>query len=762
MCGIELQIEERKKLMQNRFICATKEYNTFEKQVPAPYIRKSFISDSKTKGRIKIAVCGFYELYMNGRNITRGILSPYISNPQDYIYCDEYDVEFDEGENVLGILLGNGFQNNPGGHIWEFDKASFRSAPMVSLMAEFKNSKGEIVKIESDESFKTTPSPILADDYRFGETYDARCEISGWCEKGFDDSGWKNVMKVNSPGGEIRVCEATPIVVEEELKPVNIIKTKNGYVYDFGVSNSGVCRLKVKGKPGQEIVLRHADDFKDGEINIAGVWFVRKFWDRDKEIVHKDTYICKGLDEECYTPTFTYHGFRYVEVSGITEEQATKGLLTFVVFHSKLNTRGDFSCSDEVANTLQEMTRRSDVSNFHHFPTDCPQREKNGWTADAALSCEQTLLNFDPEVNYREWLRNICKAQNKEGALPGIIPTAGWGFEWGNGPAWDCILAYLPYFVYIYRGETEMIYESADSFIAYLKYLKTRMDEKGLLAIGLGDWCQVGQDGGGEPIAPLIVTDSIMAKDIADKIAFLFNAVGMTEQRDFALQFSEDIMNAIRENLIDFETMTVYGECQTCQAMAIFYNVLRENEKEVAFSKLLEYIRKEDDHMLVGVLGGRVIFHVLTQFGYSDLAYTMITRPDFPSYGNWIERGATTLWEVFTLENKSSMNHHFWGDISGWFIKCIAGIRLNPDGNDVNSVEIKPSFVKKLDNAKAYHIAPCGKISSAWERKNDKIILTLEIPEGMKSVINLEKGYVFSDKNTSKAATSGEYEIYKL
>lgn len=749
--------------MLKNFISGTVEFNTFEKPIPAPYIRKSFMSDISSKGKIIIAVCGFYELYFNGKNITKGFLSPYISNTEDYIYCDEYDVDINEGENVIGILLGNGFQNNPGGYIWDFDKASFRSAPMVSLELEYTDKSGRKITVKTDETFKTAPSPILSDDYRFGEFYDANREIVGWCEKGFDDSAWKNAITVTPPCGELRICEAEPIVEEEQLLPVKIEKSKNGYVYDFGVSNAGVCRLAVAGECGQKIELRYADEYKNGELNIESVWFPwDKTWEETKDTVHKDTYICKGGGKEYYTPTFTYHGFRYVEVCGITAEQATSELLTFLVMHTRLNTRGGFSCSDETANKLQEMTRRSDVSNFHHFPTDCPQREKNGWTADAALSCEQMMLNFDPETNYREWLRNICKAQNKEGALPGIIPTGGWGFEWGNGPAWDCVLAYLPYFVYVYRGETDMIYESADNLMKYLKYLKTRLDDNGLLAIGLGDWCPVG---GGDPKAPLLVTDSIIAKDIADKAALMFEAVGMSEKCDFALEFSNNIKAAVRQHLIDFETMLVSGKCQTSQAMALYYNIFDSGEQEKAFSNLLELIHQKDDHIDGGVLGGRVIFHVLSQFGCSDLAFKMITRKDYPSYGCWIEQGATTLWESFLPPEDGyclSMNHHFWGDISAWFIKCIAGIRLNPTGTNITEVDIKPSFIHGMSNAEAYYISPNGKVFSEWSKKDDHIILKIEIPKNMKARLILENGYTLADKTSSREVTSGEYTIYSV
>ena len=743
------------KLLKEKFIKATEEYNTFENNVPAYYFRRKLTSAENTSVRITVAVCGFYELYFNGKHITKGFLSPYISNTNDYIYCDEYDVTLDKGENVVALILGNGYQNNPGGYIWDFDKADFRSAPMLALSVEKKDSS-ELLLV-SDESFKIAPSPIRSDDYRFGEYYDANYEIDFWNQKGFDDSEWENAIPAAAPKGELRVADIDPIVKETELAPINIIARDDGsYIYDFGMSNAGVCRLNIKGYKGQKIELRHSDSLVNGDLNLGQVWFVREKWERDKNIVHRDTYVCKGEGQEVYQPSFTYHGFRYVKVSGITEEQATKDLLTYLVYHTYLDTRGSFECSDGVANTLQEITRRSIKSNFHHFPTDCPQREKNGWTADAALSCEAALLNFTPERNYREWIRNICKAQKENGSLPGIVPTSGWGFHWGNGPAWDSVLAYLPYYTYIYRGKTDMINESAEHFVSYLKYLRTRTDENGLLSIGLGDWCHVG---GISPKSPLILTDSVMAMDISSKMADMLDAVNMTDKADFARGEMAKYRGSIRKNLIDSESMTVVGSCQTSQAMCLFYGAFDENEKPAAFERLLEMIHDADDHIDVGVLGGRVIFHVLTEFGYSDLAYKMITRDDYPSYGNWLKRGATTLWEDFHANGVSSMNHHFWGDISAWFIKCLAGINLNPSKHNVNTLKIKPSFVSALDSVCASHTAPAGKISSFWRREGQNIILTLEIPKEISAVAELEAGYFFEDGNTSKNVTSGEYKI---
>ena len=740
------------------YIRATADYNTFEAHVPAYCFRREVTVSDKTPATLRVAVCGIYELYLNGERLTKGLLSPYLSNPEDLVYYDEYEITLQKGANAVGLILGNGFVNNPGGYIWDFDKASFRSSPKMSL--EVVGADGTVL-LTGDTSFKVAPSPILWDDYRFGECYDARreAEIEGWKLPDFDDNDWQFAIPAETPAGELRVADIAPIAVEREISPVAVFPCGESFIYDFGENNAGLFRLTVKGQAGQKIELRFAEALKDGNIRLDNVWFVRDFWERDKDIVHLDTYICKGEGVETYTPAFTYHGFRYIRVDGITAEQATPDLLTYLVMHTEMQDRGGFTCSDPVANKIQEITRRSILSNFHHFPTDCPHREKNGWTADAALSCEAALINFDPERNYREWLRNICKAQDGQGSLPGIIPTGGWGFAWGNGPAWDCVLAHLPYYTYLWRGETDMVTESAEVFVAYLKYLRTRVDEQGLLHIGLGDWCHTEVK---KPQAPLAVTDTIVSMDTASKMAVLLEAVGKTAEAAYARGESALYREAIRAHLVDFSTMLVAGECQTSQAMALYYGVFEESEKQAAFAQLLALIDECDGRMDLGVLGGRVIFHVLAEYGYADLAWSMIVEQGHPSYGDLARRGATTLWESFYPENAHwnppSLNHHFWGDVSAWFIKAVAGIRVSPAGGKL-TCEVRPAFVTALQNAEGYHVIPAGKITSAWKREGDEILLTLEIPDGMAGRISLPEGYSFADGETEKPAVSGAYRV---
>ena len=742
------------------FIKAGNEYADVDHLVPAPYIRKSFGIDTQVKtAKLLITGLGFYRIFVNGREITKGILAPYISNPDDLVYYDSYDVtkQLTDGENVIGVMLGNGMQNAFGGYIWGFDKARWRDVPMTAFRLDCEFVSGKRMSVESDESCKVHSSPLLFDELRCGEYYDARLEIPGWCTPGFDDSGWANVLRAVPPRGELRICEAEPIVKSAEITAVSIVPYQNGYLYDFGVNSAGVCRLRIEGEAGQEIVMHHCEWYHDGILEQKNINFEDRGDPRAK-LVQVGRYTCRGGSPESYSPAFAYYGFRYVYVEGITPSQATPALLTYEVMHSDLEERGDFRCSDKTANKLQELTRRSTLANFYYFPTDCPHREKNGWTGDAAMSAEHTLLNLSAEKSYREWLRNITAAQNKQGALPGIVPTGGWGFTWGNGPAWDCVLIYLPYYIYKLRGDREVVRENEAAIFRYLHYMNTRRDERGLVAIGLGDWCQPGH-APDKPKSPLVVTDTAICLDIAAKSAELFDALGMREEKRYARDLWEGLRASFRRYLIDFPTMTVSGACQTSQAAAIYFDIFDSAEKQAAFERLKEFIAQENGHLDAGMIGLRILFHVLSDFGEADLAYQMITRPDFPSYGNWVASGATSLREMFQQEgeNAGSLNHHFFGDISSWFIQGVAGIVPNPYGEGCDTLAIRPNFITGLSYAEAYHQAPAGRIEVKWEREKEEVLLTVTAPATITGVIRMPKGWTLASGLSEMPLSSGRY-----
>lgn len=417
--------------------------------------------------------------------------------------------------------------------------------------------------------------------------------------------------------------------------------------------------------------------------------------------------------------------------------------VTLVEMHSDLQARAGFRCSDEVLNKLQEFTRRSDLANFFYFPTDCPHREKNGWTGDASMSAEHMLLNLTAEKSLKEWLANIRAAQTEAGVLPGIVPTGGWGIVWGNGPAWDSVCVNLPYYIYKYTGDKEVILENVSMIMRYLCYAFSRRREDGLVAFGLGDWMDPNWRDGRDIASPLEVTDSIMLYDMAKKAAFLFAQADKKAEALYAAGIAAELRQAIREHLINPSDMTVAGACQTSQAFAIAAGIFEEEEKIQAQKRLVEIIHRDGDINACGMIGLRYLFHVLSDMGEQELAYHIITSQHPHCYGYWVANGATSMWESFkTIDDPEtdSKNHHFLADISSWFIQAAAGLKFNPNADDINYVEISPSFIQALTFAEAYFDAKNGRVQVHWERKESQISLTVILPAGMRGKLILDPG----------------------
>lgn len=481
-----------------------------------------------------------------------------------------------------------------------------------------------------------------------------------------------------------------------------------------------------------------------------------------KERVQDTCYICRGEGEESWKPFFSYYGFRYAYVRGIDKEQADESLLAYHVLGGDFREMAGFSSSDATADKLWEMTRRATLSNFLWFPTDCPHREKNGWTGDAALSAEHMLLNLSVEDSLREWLRNVMAAQRKDGSLPGIVPTGEWGD--GCGPAWDQVIVEIPFCLYRLRGDLDTAREAAPAIFRYLFCLSGIRNERGLVDTGLGDWCETGKSGGGQK-APVEVTSTAVSVHLLEEAKVLFRALGREAECQYADRLRKELKKAFRHYLIDFSTMTVAGNCQASQAMAIYYGLFRKSERRAAFSRLMEIIRQNGGYMNAGALGLRVLFHVLSDCGEADLAYEMITRPDYPSYGNWIARGATSLWEDFLAPEADihSRNHHFFGDISGWFLQAVAGIVPNPWLDDSDSILAAPHFIRKLRFAEGSLRTPSGSIALRWERsgqnpeEDDIISIKVRISGKTSGSIRLPTGWEFEDGFCVKELKEGNY-----
>lgn len=749
----------------NCFVSECREYSSYVQHVKAPVFRKSFVlKEGSQSGEILICGLGFYDLFINGEKITKGYLAPYISNTDHIVYYDHYDLTpwLKAGENVIGVMLGDGFQNSKT-RVWDFMDNVFNSAPKLALSMKVE-SDGEKQEFDAMD-FSCKKGPIFFNDLRSGVFFDKREEEKGWDQPGFqEDENWHKPILADRPRGKAKLCEAEPIAVVEERKPVKIwkgaladytprgdvpeglcgqttpesgLEKEGGYIYDFGENNAGIFRLKIKGHKGQRIDIQCGELLENGALSYQNIYFYPDGYSQ------RDIYIVGSEEEETFEPMFTYHGYRYLYVTGIEEEQATEDLFTYLVMSSDLENRGSFECSDKLANEIYHIARVSDRANFYYFPTDCPHREKNGWTGDAQISAEHMILTMGAEKSWKEWLNNIRLAQDPMGRIPGIIPTGDWGFAWGNGPAWDKVLFELPYIIYKYRGDTEPIKENAHAMMSYLEYVSRQRDENGIIAIGLGDWVPVDR-AADDYVSPLGFTDTVMVYLMCREAEVVFDKTGLSLNRDYAVQFGRELREAIRNQYLDLNRMLVKSSCQTAQALAIYYDIFDTGEKPEAFRRLMEIIHRDGDKMNCGFLGLRVMFHVLSDYGEAELAYRMITGPSYPSYGYFVEAGETSMPEMILSDMKyrnASLNHHFLCDVVQWYMKYPGGIHVE----NSKKVLIRPTFISSLTYAKASHQLPDGEVSVYWKREGERIYLEVKCPDTVSCELMLDQDLMIED-----------------
>ena len=730
-----------------QYIAASKEFGTRQKHVNAPLFRKQFrLNDKPQAALLRIACVGLYRLYVNGEEITKGHLAPYISNYNDTVYYDEYDVAsvlVADADNVVCVVLGNGFANAIDFDIWQFESSPFRRAPCFALTLTCDGKQ----TIESDTSFETYASAITFDDIRAGERYDARlyrAELFAPSDKPL--SGCNKPIVAEAPAGELRKCNVEPIREQRRFYAKSVIPSGDGYIYDFGENNAGVVCLRVNGASGQKITLDFGEVVIDGKLNKDNIVCDFVCDNYKWNYVQHDEYIC--IDGwQTWTPSFTYHGFRYVYVTGLTSEQATVDAVQYVVLHSDVKQRANFNCSDPTLNRIYDITLRSDLSNLFYIPTDCPQREKNGWTADAALSAEQFLYNFDCGKTLAEWLVNVCKAQRSDGMMPGIVPTYGWGFKWGNGPAWDCVITETPYQLYRFYGDTSVVEQTLPTILRYFDFIFSVTNADGLVDFGLGDWCEAESEQSHEYSTPVQYTNALTLLDMANKTLHMLGGL----QGDYARQTTtvqtakQRFTQAFRNNYVNEGRITV--QTQTALAMAITSGALNADEQTQAYADLLRLLKVRNCRFKVGVIGAKHLFDALTMFGDTDIAVRAIVGPDYPSYGYMLAHGATTLWESFYKlradgamwrsngQKLDSLNHHFWGSVVGWFYRVIGGL----DVRSANEVLVTLPQTQLVTHAETSYANGDKHITVAWQRTDTNNTLTvrnvgfvgkIRLPEG--------------------------------
>jgi len=687
--------------------------------LPAPLFRSGFDVQGVVRcARLMMCGLGYYELYLNGRKVGDHVLDPTVTQYDRRVRYVTHSVEtyLRPGENAVGVMLGNGWYNCHTPEVWHFDKASWRDYPKLLLQLELTFEDGHKMIFCSGPQWKVADGPILFDSLRNGETYDARLERAGWTLPDYDDSDWAPAGLVSGPGGILQEQLAPPCKVMETLEPRLVRELRPGVaVFDFGRNIVGWAQLRVSGAAGTEIVLRYGERLaEDGSVDQKHIGMYLRGGD-----CQTDRYILKGGGPEQWEPHFTYHGFQYVQVEGLPETPSHDNLRGRVVY-TAFEQIGTFSCSNENLNRLQECTAAAYCGNFVGIPTDCPHREKNGWTGDAHLAAETGLMNFSAASAYREWLETMADTQRPSGQLPAIIPSTGWGFN-GTGPAWDSAFILIPWYLYLYTGDIRCIEQHYGAMKRYVDYC-TSLSNGGILSFGLGDWCHVDSKRMVErdlPVTAYYYTDTLLISRFA-------GLLHRPDDQQVYARLAMMIREAFNRRFYKGDGIYAKGE-QTAMGCALQHGLVEEGEKSMVVSRLAEAVIANHYRPDFGILGAKFVPRALSDNGHADLAYRLITQPEYPGWVHWLSQGATTLWEDWA--GVSSRNHIMFGDISAWMFQYLAGIQPDPDTPGFKHFIVSPHFPEGLDWVKAEYALPFGRIKASWKRSPQGVSLDLYVPD---------------------------------
>ncbi|MDD6484540.1 MAG: family 78 glycoside hydrolase catalytic domain [Clostridiales bacterium] len=695
----------------------------------APMFRRVFEVGGNVENAV-LTVCGlgYGYYYINGEEVTPDLFTAPVSNYDKTLWYNRYDItdRIKAGKNIIAVICGNGWYNEGIKTAWDYDTAPWRGMPKFILSLEIN---GKVV-LKSDESWKfTLDSGYTYNQLRTGEHFDSRLYDAAWTSCDYDDSTWDNAAEeTNPPKGVFRECLCEPIRVCNEYKPKSVKKIgENKYLYDFGINMSGFARLKVNQPAGDKIILEYAECVnEDNTIDYKGMNDERFYADR---IFQTDEFICCGK-ELVWTPKFTYHGFRYVIVTGLTK--ACDDTLTALFVHQEVKRRTEFECSDESLNKLFLMGIQATYSNLFYMPTDCPTREKLGWMNDAQGTTEQVLTDFEAERVYEKWWQDICDAMRDDGMLPGIVPTSGWGYEWGNGPVSEGALFEIPYRIYLHTGDDSLLKKGLPYFRKYNRYLQGRKNKNGEISYGLDDWAAPDEN---DKVCAEFINKIFTIKFL--KITMLAEKVSGVESEETKQRLEREIKETTDKYISSDGTCNI--DKQTAVAMLI-YNDVYQNLKPLA-NQLKRLVEEKDFHHDCGMVGIRRLYKALNKCGLQEYAYKIITAKGFPSYTAWLDGGATALCERWDMSE--SQNHHMYSDFMSWIIKTVLGISPNEEFAGFERVDINPYFFEQLTYAKGYCDTVKGRIAVSWTRSAENITLTIDVPCDIQAYYNgtrLESG----------------------
>jgi alpha-L-rhamnosidase len=703
-----------------------------ERRLAARMLRKEFAAAKQVaRATVYFSGLGLSELYLNGEKVGDAVLSPGLTHYTARAFYVTYDVtaRLRRGVNALGVWLGNGRFYAP--RVTSPTKTLTYGYPKLLLQLEIDYADGTRDTVVSDGTWRLTcDGPITANNEYDGEAYDARRERPGWAAPGFDDAGWQAAQTVDAPGEALSAQMAEPIRVTGTLKPVALTEPKPGvFIFDLGQNMVGWCRLNVRGPAGATVTLRHAETLlPDGTLYLDNL--------RGAKVT--DTYTLKGGGQACYEPRFTYHGFRYVEVTGYPGKPTLETLEGRVV-NDDVESAGNFACSNPAINSIYQIALWGTRGNYRSMPTDCPQRdERQGWLGDRSSESKGESYFFDIAALYTKWLHDMADAQNESGSIPDVCPPY-WPL-YNDSVTWPGSAVIIPGALVDQYGDTRILERHYPAMTKWLAHMSGYVTNGLIAKDSYGDWCVPPED-------PKLIHSKDPARKTAPALlatSYFYHCLTLMaryatllDKPDDArryLALAETLRTAFNAAFYKPDTGFYDNGTQTACVLPLAFGLVPPAERPRVFGHLVKKITEETQgHVGTGLVGGQWLNRVLTEGGRSDLSYGFATQTGYPSWGYMISKGATTVWELWngdTADPAMNSGNHVMlvGDLIIWFYETLAGIAPDPEQPGFKHIVMRPQPVGDLSFVKASHRSPYGTIRSEWTRKDRTFDWRVTIP----------------------------------
>ena len=721
--------------------------------LPARYLRRTFSINKKVRrATLYLSGMGWGQTFINGKAVGKDVLGTLQTDYTKTVYYNTYDVTslLRKGSNAIGSVLGNGYVLGLGKGCTSY------GLPRLKAQLVIETATDTLTIVTGTDWKVTTEGPIQRNNLWNGERYEAAREMKGWTTAVFDDSRWQQAQRMDAPKGIEQPQPCPGMQVQKELKAKNIHRTADGrFIVDMGQNMVGQLRVRLTGKKDVPVIIRHAeilDPSNPDQLSVANL----------RGAKCTDTYVPAADGAFTYQPQLTYQGFRFVEISGIEKEPKLKDITGCVIYDSMAD-QGTFWCDNELLNKLHENAYWGIIGNYHGMPTDCPQRdERMGWLGDHAMGCFGENLLVDNGALYYKWLQDVWDTQDDDGLIANVAP--GYWVVRGNDVAWGALSVYATFMLYRRYNDISAVLKYYPFLQTYLNFLDRNLQDGIVTSNNYGDWCM-------PPERP----DLIHSEDPARKTdgalissAMYYSMLTMMGQLAMQLGMEADMMtydkrqqklkDAYNRRFYHPETGSYANNTVTANLLSLEFDLVPEGEEERVMQNIVDVTRDAyNDHVSCGVIGMQHLMTCLTHRGHLDQAMRIILQRDYPSFGYMIDKGATTIWELWngdTADPAMNSGNHVMllGDLLVWMYGDLAGIRQSTRSRAYKELDMYLSMPDELSHVRATHDTPYGKVSSEWRRTEEGITWEVELPANTSARIHIPSGYTIQGMHSLRWA----------